>query len=227
MHGTLFVIATPLGNLSDISERALEYLKTVDIILAEDTRRTKTLLSHFGIQARLISFFEYSKTQKTQKVIQGLKEGLNYALVSDAGTPCISDPGARLVAAVREESLLAIPVPGPSALIAALSVAGLPTEPFHFWGFLSPKASKRKKVYQLISELSGSHAFYVSPHKIKKLLEEWADFFSPYTFLIAREMTKKFESYYWGTYAEILEQSLEEEARGEYTVILSLERLKK
>lgn len=221
MPGTLYIVATPIGNLEDITLRALRILKEVDGVVAEDTRRSRVLLSHFGIHKKLISYFEYSKQGKADAIINLLEQGENLALVSDAGTPALSDPGARLSALAYSRGIPIIPVPGPSALLSALSVCGFPTEPLHFWGFLSPSTSKRKKLYHAALEMKGIHCFYVSPHKFLRIWEEWKEFFSDYTFFVAKEITKKFETFWRGTWVELAPSIHESEVRGEYTVLLT------
>lgn len=227
MSGTLYIVATPIGNLEDITLRALRVFKEVDLILAEDTRRTQPLLQHYGISKKTISYFEYSKDRKTEKIIDWLNEGQNIALVTDGGTPGLSDPGARLAAAAWKEGISVVPVPGASAVVAALSVAGLPTEPLHFWGFLSPKNSKRKRVYDRVLELDGCHCFYESPHKILKRMEEWKEYFPDFWFLIAKEISKKFETFWRGKLETVMPEFAASEIRGEYTVLLSRELLVK
>ncbi|MBX7148164.1 16S rRNA (cytidine(1402)-2'-O)-methyltransferase [bacterium] len=222
---TLYIVSTPIGNLSDITFRAVETLKTVDAILAEDTRHTRPLLNHYGIQKELISYFEYSKSNKEDYILRRLEAGESMALVSDAGTPTLSDPGARLVAAALEKGIEVVPIPGVSALITALSVAGLPTEPLHFWGFLSPKPSKRKRVYDKVLSLEeGIHCFYETTHKIEKRLVEWNEYFKDYHFCVGREMTKKFESFYYGTLETIIPQIKGDQTKGEFVVLLSKEK---
>jgi len=226
MSGTLYIVATPLGNLEDMTLRAVRLLKECDAVVAEDTRRTRPLLSHFGIEGKeIISFFEHSHKGRQTHILNYLKAGQNIALVSDAGTPTLSDPGAKLVAACYEEGIRVLPVPGPSALITALSVAGFPTEPLHFWGFLSPSPQKRRKIYRMIPDMDGVHAFYASPHKLEKLLLEWKTFFPDWYFFIGREMTKKFEEYTRGTCEQVIEKLAQVEPRGEYTVLLVKELL--
>ncbi len=227
MSGTLYIVATPLGNLEDITLRAIRVLKECDVVVAEDTRRTRPLLSHFGIEGKeVISFFEHSHSGRRQHIINFLLGGQNLALVSDAGTPTLSDPGAKLVAACYENGITVIPVPGPSALMTALSVAGFPTDPLHFWGFLSPSPQKRRKVYRQIVEMDGVHSFYVSPHKLVRHLEEWKECFADWNFFVGREMTKKFEEYVRGSCSQIEEHFKKVEPRGEYTVLLVKELLK-
>ena len=221
MPGILYIVATPIGNLEDITLRALRILKEVDAIITEDTRRSRGLLSHFGIQKKLISYFEYSKQKKAEAIVEHLTAGENLALITDAGTPGISDPGARLVALARSRGIDVVPIPGPSAMTAALSVCGFPTDPFHFWGFLPPSNNKRRKIYAAMAGEEGTHCFYESPHKILKRLDEWAVYFSDFTVFVGREMTKKFETILWGKFSEVAEQLRQTEARGEYTVVLS------
>lgn len=226
MSGTLYIVATPIGNLEDMTLRALRLLKEVDGVIAEDTRRTRQLLTHFNIHQNCDSYFEYSKKSKAPAILSRLKNGENLALVSDAGTPVLSDPGARLVNLAHEAGIPVVPVPGPSALLAALSVCGYPTEPLHFWGFLSPSRSKRKKVYRNIMDIKGIHVLYESPHKIVFHFNEWEAYFADYYFFVGREMTKKFEEFFRGSYGPVFEDLKKSEARGEYTVVLSREIFK-
>ncbi len=221
MTGTLYMVATPIGNLEDITLRALRILKEVDYVVAEDTRHTRKLLSHFDIHKNLLSYFEYSRQKKIEHIIQLLHDGKNLALVSDAGTPVLSDPGTCLVSEARRQNIPVIPIPGPSALPCALSVSGFLGQPLHFWGFLSPSRSKRKKLYLKIRNMEGIHCFLDAPHKIKKNSEEWGDYFSDYLFFLGREMTKKFEEYISGDYTCIREHFNQTEIRGEYTVLIS------
>lgn len=222
MTGTLYIVATPLGNLEDITLRAIRILKEeVDTVLAEDTRRTRPLLNHLGVKKKVISYFEYSKGKKDDEIIRRLLDGENYALVTDAGTPGLSDPGSKLVCRARAEGIDVFPIPGPTALGCALSVSGLPTEPLHFWGFLPMTGSKRKKIYARILELEGAHCFYMSPHKLLKYMEEWAEFFGDYYVFVGKEMTKKFETYFFGPYTKVMEEIREHHLGGEYTVLLS------
>ena len=225
MSGVLYIVATPIGNLEDITLRALRILKEADAIIAEDTRRTLPLLTHYGIQKKLISYFEYSKQNKAEYILSLLEEGQNMALVSDAGTPTLADPGARLVSMAHQRGILVVPIPGPAAMLAALSVAGFPTDPFHFWGFLSPSGGKRRKVYALMASLEGAHCFYESPHKILKRIEEWRGPFKDYFLFVGREITKKFETILVGTFEEVSDGLLKEEPRGEYTILFSKEKL--
>lgn len=227
MSGTLYIVSTPIGNLEDITLRALRILKEVDAVVAEDTRRTRQLLTHFSIQKELISYFEYSKQRRADHILRRLADGENFALVSDAGTPTLSDPGARLVAQAHEAEIPVVPIPGPSAFLSAVSVAGYPTDPLHFWGFLSPSRSKRKKVYRKIMESDGLHCFYESPHKIVRNTEEWKEHLPGTYFFVAREITKKFEEFTRGTVEEVAAKIAAAEPRGEYTVLVSKEEFTK
>jgi len=191
--GTLFIVATPIGNLKDITLRAVEILKTVDLIAAEDTRRTKILTSHYGITTSLTSYFEHNKIKKADFLIRLLKEGKNIALVSDAGTPGISDPGFVIIKRALEEGVTVVPIPGPAAFLTALSVSGLPTNKFAFEGFLSNKSSQRKK---RLKELSGEERtiiIYESPHRLLKTLADLLEVMGDIHIVCARELTKKFE----------------------------------
>ncbi len=223
--GTLYIVATPIGNLEDITLRALRILKEVDGVVAEDTRRTRVLLSHFGIQKKLIAYFEYSKQRRSDSILELLENGESLALVTDAGTPTLSDPGARIIAQAYEKGIPVVPIPGPSALLAAVSVAGYRTDPLHFWGFLSPSTSKRKRVYRKVVEMEGTHGFYVSPHKFLRIWDEWEEFFADYHFFVAKEITKKFETFWRGTWKSLASELRILEVRGEYTVLLTKEVL--
>jgi 16S rRNA (cytidine1402-2'-O)-methyltransferase len=215
------VVATPLGNLGDITLRALEILKSVDGVLAEDTRHSRPLLTHFGINTPLSCFFEWTRQSRLEGIIDRLTQGQNLALITDAGTPGISDPGARLVQRAHEVGVSVIPIPGASAPFCALSVAGFPTDPFHFWGFLPVKNGKRSKLYEMMLNLEGTHGWFESPHKWKKRLAEWMEHFDDRYIFVGREMTKKFETYTRGRLAEVGPQLLKIEPRGEYTVLMT------
>lgn len=219
---TLYIVATPIGNLEDISKRALRILSEVDLILCEDTRVTKRLLEKFDVKTETRSYHQHSKLRKTEEVIRLLKAGKNLALVSDAGTPGISDPGNKLVAKLVEVSpqqVKIVPLPGPSALTAAASVSGFPTDKFLFLGF--PPAKKRREKF--FKEVIGSKypvIFYESPYRIIKSLTELRTLDKQLPIVVCRELTKKFETTYRGTAEEILEQIKEDEVRGEFVVIV-------
>jgi len=217
MSGKLFVVATPIGNLEDITLRAIRTLKECDFILCEDTRRAKILLKHYGIEKPLISYFEGNEEKRIPEVIDLLKEGKNIALISDAGTPLISDPGYRLVKRCREEGIDVLPVPGPSAVIAALSVSGLETDRFMFLGFPSQKKGKRRKLLEEIKDFEGSIVFYVSPYDIREFLEEALEVLGDRRVCICREMTKLFEEYLYGKLSEVKDKVKE---KGEFVVVV-------
>lgn len=221
---TLYVVATPIGNLEDVTHRAVRVLKEVALILAEDTRVTKKLLSHYGISTPTMSYHANSKLTKLDRVIAFLEEGNNVALVSDAGTPCISDPGVELIKAVRKQlpDVQIVTVPGPSALTAALSIAGLPAAQFTFLGFL-PHKKGRETLFAEIAANERATIFYESPHRILKTLQSLTKHAPDRTLMIARELTKIYESTLYGTPAELLAHFDEhpDEVRGEFVVLVA------
>ncbi len=225
---TLFIVATPIGNLEDITLRALRVLGEVDAILCEDTRVTAKLLQKYAIKKPLISYHSHSKLAKTEKIFALLEEGKDLALVSDAGTPCISDPGVMLVAEVRKkfkDEVKIIPIPGPSALVSALSASGLPSSEFLFLGFL-PHKKGRETLFKEIADSKRTVAFYESPHRILKTLQSLEKFASEKKVVIARELTKIYEEFISGTATELLAhfESHKESVRGEFVVMVSGER---
>lgn len=201
--GTLFIVATPIGNLSDMTYRAVEILKTVDLIAAEDTRHSARLLNHFQISTRLISCHEHNENSRIAQFIEDLKSGQSIALISDAGTPCISDPGYALVKSARENQLPVIPVPGCSAAVSGLSVSGLPTDSFLFLGFLSKKLMQQTKQIQNVSKINSTLILYESPRRILKLIENIISILGDRTCFLTREMTKRHETYLYGKLSEI------------------------
>jgi len=212
----LYIIATPIGNLGDISIRALEILKEVDLILCEDTRVTKKLLTRYEISKPTVSYHQHSKLTKLRYILEELDKEKSIALVSDAGTPTISDPGARLVAYLSKElpDLKIIPIPGPSALTTALSISGFSANKFIFLGF-PPNKKKRKKFFQELNDLKQTIVFYESPHRILKTLNELID--CQREVVVCRELTKKFETIYRGKIKEIIEQV---KPKGEFVVVI-------
>jgi len=220
----LYVVATPIGNLEDITLRALKILKEVDLILCEDTRVTQKLLNHYQIKTPLLSYHQHSKLQKIELIISLLKKGKKIALVSDAGTPGISDPGNELIRKIIdtfEEKIQICPIPGPSALTAAASVSGLPMNRFLFLGFL-PSKRKRRKFFNEILQSKYPIIFYESPHRILKTLKEIQSYLSPDTFIVVcRELTKKFETIYRGEIATVIQQIEKNPIKGEFVVIVS------
>ena len=220
-EGVLYIVSTPIGNLEDITLRALRTLKTVDLIAAEDTRHTRRLLTHYEIHVPLTSYFEGNQIQKGEKLVARLKAGESIALVSDAGTPTISDPGYRLLAQCIEANIPIIPIPGPSACIAAASVAGLPLHNFVFEGFLSPKSGRRKRQLADLCEESRTLIFYESPHRVIVFLRDVLEVFGDRRISIARELTKKFEEVFRGTVTEAIEKLQATPPRGEFTIVIA------
>jgi len=189
-EGELYLVSTPIGNLKDITLRALEVLKEVDVILCEDTRRTRKLLSHYRIRGKLLSFYSHNQERRIPQVIELLKEGKKVALVSDSGTPGISDPGFYLVKKAIEESIKVIPIPGPTALISALTVSGLPTQRFTFYGFLPSTGKMRRRLLKKIKEREETIIFFLSPHKVLKSLEDIYQILGDRQVSLVREITK-------------------------------------
>lgn len=223
-QGKLYVVATPIGNLEDITNRALATLSSVDLIAAEDTRHSRTLLQQYGINTEMMSLHEHNEASRIGKILGLLQEGSSVALISDAGTPLISDPGFRLVLAAHEAGIKPVPVPGPSAISTMLSVAGQPVERFCFEGFLSSKpAARRKQLHSLLSE-SRTMVLYESSHRIHDSLQDMRNIFgSSRCCTVGRELTKRFESLYRGTLAEVL-QEMEQDinsTRGEFVVVIA------
>lgn len=217
---TLYLVATPIGNLEDITLRALRTLRECDVVAAEDTRRTGQLLSYFGISKPLLSYFRFNEAKRSEELLQRLTRGEKVALVTDAGTPGISDPGERVVRAAVEAGFRVESVPGPCALIAALTASGLPTEEFHFQGFLPIKSGARRRRLEALRAVPGTLAFYESPYRIEKLLCELKDIFPTARVVMARELSKKFEEYLRGTAAELLEVIQKRTLKGEFVVLV-------
>lgn len=219
----LYIVATPIGNLEDITLRALRILKEVDFILAEDTRVTKNLLTRHEIETPLKSYHQHSSEKKIQEIVNLLKEGNNLALVTDAGTPGISDPGNELIAAILEseakESVIIVPIPGPSAVTTLASVSAMPMHEFAFLGF-PPQKRKRKKFFKRVAESDIPVILYESSHRILKTLKELGEEMEAQA-VVGRELTKKFESIYRGTIPEVIEQVENDKIKGEFVIILS------
>jgi len=224
--GTLYIVATPIGNLDDITERAISTLKTVDIIACEDTRHSGRLFANYGIKNKLISFHQHNENESANKMIHLLQEGNDVALVSDAGTPLISDPGYPLVKLAHELQIKVVPIVGASAIIALLSCSGLPTNEFHFFGFLASKKSQRIQQLQKIGNYSGTSIVYESTHRILKCLsdmqEVWGD---DRQMAIGRELTKTFETIKQGSILEIKSfvESDSNQQRGEFVLAIAAE----
>ena len=219
--GTLYLVATPIGNLEDITLRALRVLRECDVVAAEDTRRTGQLLKHFGISRPLLSYFQFNEAKRSEEIIERLRRGDKVALVTDAGSPGISDPGERVVGAAIAAGLRVEPVPGPSALIAALTASGLPTEEFHFIGFLPHKSGRRRATLEALQAVPGTIVLYESPYRVERLLGELKEVFPARTVVLARELTKKFEEYLRGKPAELLETARKRTLKGEFVVLIA------
>ncbi|MDX1456968.1 MAG: 16S rRNA (cytidine(1402)-2'-O)-methyltransferase [Marinobacter sp.] len=221
--GVLYIVATPIGNLADLSERACQVLSNVDFIAAEDTRHTGRLLQHLGVQKPMVALHDHNERGRADSLLQRVEDGENGALVSDAGTPLISDPGYVLVREARARGIRVVPVPGACALVAALSAAGLPTDRFLFAGFTPAKSSGRRAVLKELSTESATLVFYESPHRIRDMIQDVADVMgAEREVVIARELTKTFETFYSGD-AQALVNILDEDAnasRGEFVVMV-------
>jgi 16S rRNA (cytidine1402-2'-O)-methyltransferase len=219
--GTLYLVATPIGNLEDITLRALRTLKECDVVAAEDTRRTGQLLKHFGIGKPLLSYFQFNEARRSEEIIERLRRGEKVALATDAGSPGISDPGERVVKAAIAAGLRVEPVPGPCALVAALTASGLPTEEFHFIGFLPHKSGQRRRELERLKSMAGTLVLYESPYRIEKLLVELNEVFADRLVVLAREVTKKFEEYLRGTPGELLKVLEQRSLKGEFVVLVA------
>ena len=221
--GTLYLVATPIGNLEDITLRALRVLRECDVVAAEDTRRTGQLLKHFGISKPLLSYFQFNEARRSEEILDRLRRGEKIALVTDAGSPGISDPGERVVRAARAAGFRVEPVPGACALVAALTASGLPTDEFHFIGFLPHKSGQRRKQLEALRTFSGTLVLYESPYRVEKLLGELHDVFPGRVVVLARELTKKFEEFLRGTPAQLLELIRQRALKGEFVVLVGAE----
>ena len=218
--GKLYVVATPIGNLEDITLRALRVLREVDLIAAEDTRHTRKLLDRYEIKKRMVSYHEHNERERAERIIEDLKSGMKVALVSDSGTPAISDPGYVLIRRCVEEGIEVIPIPGPSALLAALSVSGLPVHRFIFEGFLPHKSGKRRNRLRQLAGEEGTIIFYESPHRLLKTLSDILEILGNRRVVIARELTKVHEEIFRGSIEEALERFGEGERKGEFTILV-------
>ncbi|HAL57842.1 MAG TPA: 16S rRNA (cytidine(1402)-2'-O)-methyltransferase [Bacteroidetes bacterium] len=217
--GTLYLVATPIGNLDDITYRAVKILSAVDLIAAEDTRRTKILLDHYIISKPMVSYFSFNERQRTPELIERLIQGQSIAVVSDAGTPGISDPAFYLVRAAIAKSIPIVPIPGASAFISALIVSGLPTERFVFEGFL-PQKKGRKTKFELLRTETRTIILYESPHRVLKTLTEIATYFGDRQVVVARELTKKFEEIVRGAVSSVIRELSGKSTRGEYVLVI-------
>jgi 16S rRNA (cytidine1402-2'-O)-methyltransferase len=220
--GNLYIVATPIGNMDDITIRAIKVLSQVDIIAAEDTRNTRRLMSHHNISGKLVSYHEYNELQMAQKLISEIEKGLSVAIVTDAGTPSVSDPGYRIAQMAILHHIQPVPIPGPSAAVAALSASGLPTDIFTVVGFLPRKKGKRLEQIEKLAFAPGTLIFYESPKRITQLLHDLKDTFGERDIVFARELTKKYEEFQRGTISELIaEIEKKETIKGECTLLVS------
>ena len=224
--GTLYLVSTPIGNLEDITLRALRVLKEVDLVAAEDTRQTRRLLMHYNIQTSLTSYFEGNQQVKGDKLIERLKVGEAIALVSDAGTPIISDPGYPLLRRCIDAEIPIVPIPGASAVVTAASISGLPLHNFTFEGFLSPKSGKRKRQLSVLAGEERTLILFESPHRLRRFLEDVLEVMGERDIVVARELTKRFEEVFRGNVSEALEKFQDTEPRGEFTIVIADRRRK-
>src|SRR5688572_1755154 len=219
--GTLYLVATPIGNLADITHRAIEVLTNVALIACEDTRHTRKLLQHYGISTKTISYHEHNEQERARQLVELLSEGKDVAVVSDAGTPSISDPGFRLVRGAIANGLAVVPVPGPSALISALIAAGLPTDEFFFGGFLPARSNARRSRLNELSSVPGTLIFYEAPHRLAGTLKDAYQILGEREAVVARELTKLHEEIRRGRLSELSEHySTAEQPRGEIVLLI-------
>lgn len=217
----LYIVSTPIGNLGDISQRAIDTLKDANLIVAEDTRRTINLLKHLGIEKkRMTSFDRHSEKRKTPYIIAELKEGKNIVLVSDSGTPGINDPGEYLIREAVKEGVTVSPVPGPNAIISALVCSGLPTEKFTFYGFAPKKEKQKKKFFEEIKGKKETKIFYESPYRVIDTLRLMSEMMPDAKMCIARELTKMHEEFIRGTVKEVFERIRDKNIKGEIVIVL-------
>jgi len=221
MPGSLYLVATPIGNLADITYRAVQVLKDVDVIACEDTRHTHKLLQHYGISTKTISYHEHNEGQRAVELVSLLENGKSVAVVSDAGTPGISDPGFRLVSKAVEEGIAVIPIPGPSALISAIIASGLPTDEFLFAGFLSARSGQRRTRLAELRNVPATLLFYEAPHRVAAMLKDCLEVLGEREAAVARELTKIHEEIRRGRLSELHQHySNDREPRGEFVVVV-------
>jgi len=220
VKGTLYIVSTPIGNLEDVTLRALRVLKEADIIAAEDTRHSLKFLNHFGIKKPLISYWGEKEKVRAEETLQMLNDGRSVALISDAGTPGISDPGTLLIRKAIEEGIIVVPVPGPSAAITALSLSGFSTEEFTFIGFLPAKQMRRRKMLERLSLEHRTLVFYEAPHRILDSISDFADIMGERKAVVIKELTKFYEEVLRGTLPDVLERLERSTIAGEYVIVL-------
>ena len=219
--GTLYVVATPIGNLEDITYRAVRILNEVDLVAAEDTRHSRKLFAHFGIKKPLVSYHDHNEQQRQEELVKHLQAGEDVALISDAGTPCIADPGYRLIASCHAVGIRVVPIPGPSALITALSAAGVSTERFAFEGYLPQKAKARSDLLRKLNGEQRTLVFYETPHRLAATVTDLVEIMgAEQPLVVARELTKMYEEFFRGTTAEAVTRFTREPARGELVLVI-------
>jgi len=221
LTGTLYIIATPIGNLEDITYRAVRILGEVDLIAAEDTRHSLKLLNHLNISKPMTSYFDHNQQLKGERIIQALLQGKSVALISDAGTPCISDPGYQLVKAALSHGIKVVPIPGACAAVAALSASGLPSDVFTFAGFPPSRQGKRRTFLSDISALPGTVILYEAPHRIQTTLADIREIMGERLIVLAREISKIFEQFLCGTVSEVLEDMKSCSLKGEMVIMIA------
>ncbi len=221
MAGTLYIVSTPIGNLEDMTFRAVRILGEVSLIACEDTRHSRVLLQHYGIDRPLISYHDHNEQERTENLIVRLQQGESVALISDAGTPLISDPGYRLVSRAIEEGILVTPIPGASAILAALAGSGLPTDSFHFGGFLAAKTTQRRKQLESVKGVDSTLVYYEAPHRILESLADVCEILGARQVVLTRELTKVHEEFLRGTAAEVLDKlRARPSVKGEMTLVI-------
>ena len=218
----LYIVSTPIGNLGDMGERAVETLRNAEVIAAEDTRHSQTLFSRYAIRARVVSYHDHNKYERTRELMPFLRNGKAVAVISDAGTPGVADPAFHLVRSAIAENLPVVPVPGASALLAALVASGLPTDRFVFENFLPAKAGKRRSKLESLKEEERTVVLYESPHRILQSLDAMLEAFGDVPVVVARELTKKFETFYRGSISAILSALRKQGVRGEFVILFNL-----
>lgn len=224
MPGILYLVATPIGNLSDISARAIATLKNVDVIACEDTRHTQKLLNHLGIRVKTVSYHEHNEAERTKELIKFLSDGRSVAVVSDAGTPGINDPGSSIVQAAIESGIDVVPIPGPTAFVSAVIGSGLPTDTVLFAGFLPSKKSERRRRLEELRSVPATIAFFETPHRISASLVDCIDILGDRKAALARELTKLHEEFLRGTFSQLTSAISSAKPRGEFVLVIDRER---
>jgi 16S rRNA (cytidine1402-2'-O)-methyltransferase len=225
--GKLYLVPTPIGNMGDITRRALEVLKDVDLVACEDTRRSGSLLKHFGLKKKLISYHDFNEARRAEQLLTKIKQGMSVAVVTDAGSPGISDPAYRIVQAAIAGEVKIVPLPGPTAIIPALSASGLPTDRFFFEGFLSHKTAARRKRLEQLKEFEHTLVFYESPHRIEKTLGDVLDILGDRRACLAREISKMYEQFLRGNISDLLDSVKAKPPKGEIVLVVAGDKEKK